>query len=188
MGDRRKVSQIVQSKIAMLSKLPENRSRAILASLRQGIGKKPGELPELWEITLAELNRNDGDYERRAPNNEEWAVYISLTLYGLHSQGKDKDINENGVGLGTALRRLITCDDDEKRIKRRLDAAVSSGDIEELYWHLKSLVHLLKAGNISLDYSKLSADIYWFMHPDYKNDVLLNWGRDFYKAKGKVSD
>ena len=50
--------------------------KAMLANLRRGIGKTPGELPELWGAFLnempSELYGNSG-----MPSEAEWAVYIA---------------------------------------------------------------------------------------------------------------
>ena len=60
--------------------------RAALAKLRRGIGKKPGEMPELWGVFLnkmsPELFSRTGE-----PSRAEWAIYISLTMFALHQQG-----------------------------------------------------------------------------------------------------
>jgi CRISPR system Cascade subunit CasB len=58
------------------------------------VGKNPGEIPEVWEVTLAELPEGldytvlnkKGDY---IPSYEAWAIHIALSLYALHQQGKD---------------------------------------------------------------------------------------------------
>ena len=62
--------------------------KASLANLRRGIGTTPGDIPELWELFLQDLpeemlSRNG------VPTHAQWAVYITLTLFALHQQGKD---------------------------------------------------------------------------------------------------
>ena len=54
--------------------------------LRRGIGKMPGDIPELWNILFdglpEELMSKVGD-----PSYAEWSIYTALTLYALHQQG-----------------------------------------------------------------------------------------------------
>lgn len=54
--------------------------KARLANLRRGVGKLPGELPELWGSFLdgmpEELLSRNGE-----PTYAEWAVYLTLTLF-----------------------------------------------------------------------------------------------------------
>ena len=48
-----KIRGFVEEKLSFLhSNKNESAVRAELARLRRGIGKKPGELPELWELLL----------------------------------------------------------------------------------------------------------------------------------------
>ena len=68
--------------------LPGNGSKAILANLRRGVGYGPGEVPALCGIIFDDFNE---DWLSRTgePTQEEWAVYIALTLFALHQQSKD---------------------------------------------------------------------------------------------------
>ena len=80
------ISQYVFNQInSILEQKNNSGGRARLARLRRGIGKAPGELPELWGEFLnglpEELFRKN-----EALKNAEWAIYISLTLFALHQQ------------------------------------------------------------------------------------------------------
>ena len=154
---------------------------ATLARLRRGIGRAPGDMPELWNVTLdgmpEELRSRDGK-----PTKGEWAVYTALTLYALHQQGRDmqkEPMNREGVSLGTAMHRL-TGPDELDRIKRRFDSVATSDDIVELANHLRGVTQLLKAAGIPLDYPMLAKDLYWYQFADMAPAVRLRWGQDFY--------
>lgn len=184
--EAKKAGNFVKYKIRQLAENPNESSvRAILAKLRRGIGKEPGSIPELWDVTFDglpnELIGKGGD-----PTCGEWAVHAALTLYALHQQGKDlkkQCMNKEGEYLGVSLRNLIRNDEDEQRIKRRFDAAVTSNCLEELTYHLRGLIQILKAQDIPLDYPALTEDLYWFQFPDIKDSVRLRWGRDFYRVR-----
>lgn len=167
----------------------ESAVRTILANLRRGIGESPGSIPALWEITFngfPEALRGKDD----SPSKGEWAIHTALTLYALHQQGKSikhSPMNQDGISLGTSLRRLISNDDDEKRVKRRFDAAATSDSLEEISHHLRGLVNLLKSQDVPLDYSSLASELYWFQNPDYRDSVRLGWGREFYRIPSKTN-
>ena len=83
--------QMVRKYMAMRLKQWENepndaRVKGELAQLRHGIGKKPGEVPEMWELLFngfpEELMSRNGE-----PSWAEWAVSLSLCMYALHQQG-----------------------------------------------------------------------------------------------------
>lgn len=98
----------------------ESSFRSTLAHLRQGIGRVPGDMPQLWGFFLSELPEKwMGNSE---PSKAEWAIYLALTLFALHQQGQDPNtawMSQPGASLGKAVARLIESPEDEKRISRR---------------------------------------------------------------------
>lgn len=174
----------VKRKIDWLSdRGSEATTRAALAKLRRGIGREPGSVPELWEMTLGELPEvllSKGD----APSRGEWAVHTALTLFALHQQGKDtqkESMCKEKMSLGTAVRRLADRDPKhEEAVKRRFHAAAMSDSFETLSWRIRGLIQLLKANDIPLDYPALTEDLYWFQVPAKRDAIRLTWGQDFY--------
>lgn len=180
------VGNYVSSRIRDIAKdektLESSGSKARLARLRRGIGKKPGEIPELWGDFLQDLPEElCGRYSE--PTREEWAVYTALTLFALHQQGNSEPMNASGreYCLGRAVSRLIakSSDDEVERIKFKLSLAADSDDMTELSYRLKSIVRLLGRDRVKLDYAKLAEDIYFFQSGKADN-VRLQWGREFY--------
>lgn len=176
------VAMYVKRKIDFLRDSQENRARASLANLRRGIGRAPGAIPDLWELTLSDLPEvllsRDGE-----PTYGEWAIHTTLTLFALHQQGKDLHtncMNNDSFPLGRAIRSLVKKDEDMPRIKRRFDAAATAGDLKEFSHHLRGLVQLLKAADIPLDYVQMAKDLYFYQISNTKDNVRLRWGQDFY--------
>ena len=164
----------------------ESEARASLANLRRGIGRTPGELPELWGDFL--LGMPEELYGKgNVVSHAEWAVYISLTLFALHQQGKDRKnmpMHKNGISLGKATNCLIKDEDsDRTRIARRFYSAATAKDMTELAYHLRGLVTLLRTDGIPLDYVMLACDLYSFRDPDKREKVLLRWGEDFCRLR-----
>lgn len=184
MSKKEQLSQFVAWKIDDLTKrLDSSSGRAALANLRRGVGKVPGELPELWGIFLEDLD--EGFLGKNGkPSKEEWAIYISLTLFALHQQGKSEPMHKINQSLGNAAAMLMTeqTDDERSRVMRRFGPVVTASDMNELSHHLRGLVQLFKANEraIPLDYVKLAGDIYDFQFDDSRKRVQLRWGQDFY--------
>lgn len=182
------IRRLTQEKIERL--LTENPwSRAMLAKLRRGIGKQPGELPELFEILLGdmpeELYGKGND-----PSYSEWAIYTALTLFALHQQGKDYSMSVNGktesksraISLGSAVGYLVKQDRDrEPAIKRRFDAMVTANDFKEFAHHARGIIQLLRAGDIALDYPHFAENLFWYQFDEKKNHIRLLWGEDYYR-------
>lgn len=157
--------------------------RAMLAKLRRGIGKAPGEIPELWGIFLNGLD--ESLYGQNGnPSPAEWAVYLSLTLFALHQQGSAEAVQQENVSLGNAAAGLIdrSKDEDEerKRIMQRFGSVITALDMVELSHHLRGMIQILKANNVHLDYVRLAGDLLDFQYQDSRRKVQLRWGEDFY--------
>ena len=61
------------------------RVRAQLATLRRGVGRKPGDMPDLWGLLFADMPEEM--MSRMAePTAAEWAAYTALTLYATHQR------------------------------------------------------------------------------------------------------
>ena len=155
--------------------------RADFANLRRGVGKKPGDIPELWGLLFRdfpeELMSKKGE-----PTEAEWAVSGALTCYALHMQGLDRKAHEDGQRLGIAIRKLAGNDEDEmKAVQRRFNAFATAQSMSECMHHLRGLVQLLRSKDIPLDYVDLAGDLYEFQTPGGAARVRLRWGQDFYR-------
>lgn len=173
-----KIKQLVESQ-------GDSAVRAIMAKLRRGIGKPPGSMPELWDVTLNSLPEAITGKGGK-PTYGEWAVHTTLTLFALHQQGKDikkRLMSQDGYSLGVAVRNLIQDEEDEKRIKRRFDAMATSDSMEEISHHLRGLIQLMKTKDIPLDYPELAEDLYRYQFPEARDSVRLQWGREFYRFR-----
>jgi CRISPR system Cascade subunit CasB len=158
--------------------------KAALANLRRGIGKQPGELPELWGVLFE--NIPEELTATRGMTDAEWAIYTALTLFALHKQGSDGSVNVENISVGAAAAHLVKEEDDKERILKRLNIIATAVSKVDMAYHLRGLISLLKNDGIALDYAKLAKDLYVFCNPEWANDVKLNWGRDFYKELSKM--
>ena len=184
MNDRKKQVMSFVRKILMYWQTEPNPHlvRADLANLRRGIGKKPGELPQLWELLFRdfpeELMSQNGN-----PTWEEWAVCGALTLYAMHQQGNDQKMHMDGQRLGIAIGSLADGDEDHlKPVQRRFNAFATAKGMPECLHHLRGLIQLLRRDGIPLDYVELAGDLYVFQTPDGAARIRLQWGQDFYRT------
>lgn len=177
----KQVEDFVSRRITYLERHAQSNPKA-LAELRRGVGKEPGELPQLWQYVLYQLPPEmEGRY---GPSREEWAIYLALTLFSLHQQGRTKSMMEKGLSLGKAIARLVKRGDEfgEERVTRRFTMVAGSSDIKGLSVHLRGVIQLLKSEEIPLDYGRLASDLYMFQSPSMRAKVLLQWGQDYYGA------
>jgi CRISPR system Cascade subunit CasB len=171
------VYTVVKRQIVQIVNGSEPMGRAILAKLRRGAGKPPGSIPEIWGITIGALPENAGDYA-------EQAIHVALTLFALHRQGTEMS-GQNGGTLGAAVSKLKNGDNDDA-LTRRFNSAATAATITELSVHLRSLVQLLRAKSIDMDYPKFAQELYDWQFDSKKEKTRLRWGRDYWRIKDSI--
>ena len=176
----KQIEQFTKQKI--LSLIAQAKSNTgVLAELRRGIGKKPGELPQLWGYFLESMPENF--YGDKEPSRAEWAIYTVLTLYALHQQGKSLETDvmyQEGQTFGKAVANLVHNKNDKERVIRRFNTIATATSIEETVHYLRGMIQLLRNENIGLDYSVLAGNIFLYQFPEFSSQVRLKWGQDFY--------
>lgn len=189
----KQIKSYVHMRLAKWKSMEEKRTRAELAELRRGIGRKPGEISNIWAMLFEDLPEDLMSQSGKA-SRAEWAISTALTMYALHQQGKE--INGGGVyrerySLGRAVAEL-SGGEIEESIQKRFIVLATSVDIEECAYHLRGIIQLLKNADIPLDYPALAADLYQYQLPDGAAEVQLRWGQDFYRfvnyKKGENKD
>lgn len=151
-------------------------SKPACAKLRRGVAKPLGKMPELMCYVFFE----DLDTEK----SFDQALYTALTLYAIHQQGRENNVNEGpqGKSFGSAVKQLLT-QENENAIKRRFDKVLTAKDLEELTTHARGLANLMRDSNVTLDYVGFVFDLYKFQNIDRRRDVVLSWGKDYYSKK-----
>lgn len=166
---------------------------ATLARLRRAVNEAPGSAPEVWSITLGGLPEQIVG-KTDAPSWGETAVHNALTLFAIQQQGKADFMHKKGHGLGSAVRRFIQQKDpqggfdENSPVLRRFNALSTADSVDELLWHLRSLLTQLRGASIPIDFAALAANIFDFHFPDSRDSVRLNWGRQLYAGPSAPTD
>lgn len=149
---------------------------ADLAALRRGLGREPGSVPGMWPFYTT-LSR-DGVLTDRLR-----AEHVALCLFALHQQGQTVAVHRPGVGLGRAMAALRTSGRfAEAAIDRRFTQAATSLDVDEVGYHLRSLVTLLRTLKPAqpVDYTRMYDDLRAWQDPARRGRVRRRWGSDYY--------
>ncbi|MFV0635069.1 type I-E CRISPR-associated protein Cse2/CasB [Mitsuokella sp. WILCCON 0060] len=183
-GLNQDIRRFMQRRIYIL-----NPSKAALARLRRGIGKNIGDMPELLGFVLPEEELSSFSIQEA---KIERALYTALTLYALHQQGCATCVSTNLTeessvshrnSFGHAVSRLLRITNNENGVVRRFNQVLTAKDLQELSIHARGLINLMKQQGVSLDYPSFAVDLYWFQQLDYRKDVILSWGKDFYMQR-----
>lgn len=149
-------------------------ARADLAALRRGVGKAPGEVPELYPIVERFLSPTDRGWE-------EERFYLVGSLFALH-QNPWRDA-PRWTNLGTSFRTFL---DGERRAKgveaggslERRFAALLDCDREELPNQLRGVITLLH--DTPIEWYELLHGLRWW---GANRNTQHNWARQFYRSQ-----
>ncbi|GEE03853.1 hypothetical protein nbrc107696_42990 [Gordonia spumicola] len=168
---------------------------AAFAKLRRAASSEIGEDAAAWQTAFLGFATTDADYP--FPTYDEQAVYTALTLYAFHQQSKTQAMHTDGPSLGAALNRLAYAagsDAPSEPVVRRFNALVTADTVDEVHWHLRSLIGQLRSHGIALDYGMLADDLARLAGRDRtgagesRRAVQLRWSRDFSRSPRPSDD
>jgi CRISPR system Cascade subunit CasB len=179
------VGTVVDQRIrALQAGMLANRSASVaaLARLRRAAGKKPGDVNDILEHTLHDgfVSPGAGD----TPTAAETAAHIGMTLYAVHQQSRSKPMHRRGHGFGSAVRVLHPTEpaSPPEPVLRRFHALGTADSLDELVYHARGMVTLLRAKQVPLDYGLLADQLLRWQQPGGPAAIRLHWGRDFYRT------
>ncbi len=161
-----------------------SQGKAYLSTLRNSIGKPLSQTVEVWPILFEYLPE---DYLGTGKNisYEEQSIITAISLYALHQQGVSSSVlmeGEDGYkNMGYSLKNMRK-GDDIKSTDRRFNAMITSSSFDELTYHLRHMISLLKSRNpeAKVNYAKLAEDLYWFLKGSDES-LRLAWSREYYR-------
>ncbi|WP_067904824.1 type I-E CRISPR-associated protein Cse2/CasB [Nocardia vaccinii] len=166
-------------------------ARADLARLRRGLGRPPGEMPEIWGLTIAVVpeevrwgpgERRLDEHGQELASRTEQAAHAALTLFALHQQSMTGPAHVPGVRFGTAVRNLAAHPErSTDAITRRFMAVSTAQSMDELLVHVRGLITQLRADQRGFDYARFADDLVDLLTPGREVGARLAWGRDFYR-------
>lgn len=152
---------------------PRPDRRAILASLRRGLGKPPGTVPDVlkWVYPHLELDPSLSP-ERRAALEDSF--FITASLFALHPVSR-----RDGETLGRTLGRLRKGDGSES-LDKRFEALIQC-ERRALPAHLRQAIRLGQSYGHPVDYRQLCIDIEQWDGDDRR--VQRDWARDYWNPR-----
>lgn len=164
---------------------------AMLARLRHSVGKPIDEAKEVWPILFENLPEKFLSQFDEA-SYEEIAILTAIQLYALYQQGRSQSVFDKNAekyqNIGYSLKNLRKRED-TIAVDRRFNTMITASTFDELNYHLRHLVILLKSKSpeTKIDFARLSDDLYWFLQND-SEAVRLKWARQYYKRSIKEEE
>ena len=183
--ERKSIDAVMRKIIAEIEPIKNLGSgKALLAGIRDSIGKELSNAPQVWPLLFANLPEEYlGNKDRITA--EEKAIYLSLQIYALMQQGSSKlerGEEKSTRNIGESLRALRGDESKTKAMDERFNTMVTAGSFEELAHYLRQMVKILKANidSPSVDYPKLAKDFFW-MQKGKRDNILMDWARAYYQ-------
>jgi len=157
---------------------------ADLANLRNSIGKKLEDADEVWQLLLDNLP-SDFLGARGTATPEEAAIYNTLQIYAICMQGASESVlvdekSKNSIGESLKAGRDIN---DSQALDRRFNAMMTAASYDELTYHLRHLIKIVKSKNpMTINFAKLANDLYWIQKGQQKR-VCFSWATGYYSGK-----
>lgn len=168
--------------VTWLRGLAQREDRGRLAALRRGLLLEPHQFYELYRVIPPQFLEGVGREET------ERRLMVSI-LFAFHPMSfPDEQLAARPRNLGESLRMLAEkrrsagaeMEPDEllpEPLKRRLDQLLAA-HAEDLFFHLRQVMSLLKSGEIPVDWDQLLRDLRDWERADRR--VQWQWSRSFY--------
>lgn len=155
--------------VEFLQGLVERKERGALAALRRGLGRPPGEAPEM-HCHVAHWAAGE------KPRWREDVYYLVAALFAYHPVQWN---TQNGQSnLGASFARLKKADGiSPVGIERRFTALLSA-HVEDLHIHLRHAMSLLKSKDVPIDWIRLLRNLRLWGHED--RWVQRDWAKAFW--------
>lgn len=148
---------------------PENRNgRAVLAALRRGLGRRPGEAPEMYPYLVPWTSHLSGWSEE--------IFYLVASLFASHPM----PWHGEGSGNFGASMAQVKAKGGGDSTQRRFVALLNSHR-DDLSEHLRHAVSLCASSEVPVNWGRLLRDL-----PRWDDDhrrVQLRWAREFWKRE-----
>lgn len=175
----------------LLAPKPHQEAISALARLRRGISREPGfdyTLDTYLAVSddlLTELKEHVKD---GATTAAEYAKHAAVTMYALHQQSQRERMHVDGRGLGHAIGDLARASSGPEGVRRRFAALGTAISFDEVSYHLRSLIVMLREHKIPLDYGLLADDLRTMRLPGRRAKMQATWGREYFRARPANTD
>lgn len=154
--------------------------RAALAALRRGLGKEPGEAPEMFAVLYSRIPEEQLPLSPR----DEPIIFLIASLFALYPDAPpwpEAARERQQRSLGASLRHLSDqagSDGPERRL-----VALLNSDVADLPHHLRGIIALLKSAKhpIPVDWVRLTWDLRQWT--DAERTVQKAWAIAFWGGK-----
>ena len=165
------------------AKQKNHKNTALLAALRNSVGKPLPKAREVWPFLFEHLPERFLSRTAK-PTCEENSIFTALQIYAICEQGTSHctQCDEKYCGsMGKSLAAGRSSDvEKNKGLDRRFNAMITASTYEEFVYHLRQMVRIVRSKEtMTINFSKLAEDLYWYQK-NGQDEVCFHWATDYY--------
>jgi CRISPR system Cascade subunit CasB len=164
----------------------DSQKAAVLAHLRNSVGKSLTEADDLWPLLFSNLP-SEFLSQNGAETYEEKAVLATLQMYAMCMQGTSKNVQSDSSYKGSIGKSLAGARDsnDSKALDRRFNVLITTDTFSGLIYHLRQIIKVVKSkGNITINFPRLADDLFWFQKGSQRK-ICIRWAQEYYSQPQK---
>lgn len=150
-------------------------NRAALAALRRGLGKEPGEVPQMFPYVVPVLEG--------VPLRDEWAYFLVASLFGMYPGPFTRDGNRDNHNLGASFRAVSDLTGSGS-IEGRFVALLNARR-DDLPEHLRFAVALCESARSRVDWAQLLHDV--LAWDSASRRTQREWARSFWAGRESIA-
>jgi CRISPR system Cascade subunit CasB len=158
--------------IGYLEWLRKRGDRAQLAKLRRALGKRPGAAPEAYPIVMPYVPEGASDRIERI-------YFLAGSLFALHPKSWPRISGDKSSHDFGASMRLLAARREGGGVERRFAAVLACSE-DELGYHLRHVVTLLRSEDLPIDWVQMISDLRewnYELRPSQRR-----WARSFWRG------
>ncbi len=178
------VEQVTNCIIQKIESMYKSHKAAVLASLRNSIGKSLTDAEDVWPLFFENLPQEylsqDG-----VETQEEKAIFTTLQLYALCMQGTSDSVKSDSKYKGTVGKSLGSGRNinNSVALDRRFNTLITAGTFSEFAYHLRQMIKIVKSKErMVINFPRLAEDLFWFQRGNQKK-ICLRWAQEYYSQK-----
>jgi CRISPR system Cascade subunit CasB len=139
--------------------------RAILASLRRGLGQAPGTAVDMFRYVVPFIPNDAGP-------QKEAVYYMIASLFSLHP------VSAPSLNLGQSFAQVVIRNPGSQETVERRFANLLAASFEDMDFVLRQSISFLKSNEVGINWDQLFKDLLYWDHP--QRFVQKRWANAFW--------
>lgn len=152
----------------------------------------------VWPYIFQNFDKQDLSNTRQ-PTHQETAIFTALHTWSIYQHSTSKLLHRISTKENQShpfdrkfmhvINNLRNSSNQTKAFDRRVQPILNATDINTVTNSLFRLIEIVKAQSSTLypiDFSSMAVDLYQLQNPYQKDNIILNWGRQYFSSPAQT--